>query len=239
MGNFEALLKVIKMLPTGEEVCSGFTSVFDRMQQHNQFFTSQSLLLAFEVKRLMEEETSRSLISLYELLKQRFPKCVREIIWNGKVHLINAKFGDYLYADSRKFEKNDKNRYVFTWIDSKFKGDGTSTWTFETTDGQTFYIKNKNYNNEYLFAGKDNADDARKYVFTWTPGGRNYSEAKWKVEIVDENQIIIRNIHHSDQHLYAAVYKYNDQRRYVYTYILNDEAHIKPWQSGLWNVTKA
>lgn len=241
VSSLEAILKTVRLLSTRDKIFAAHQRIAFTLKDKHGFFNSQALLLAFEIKismQVMSQETCQCRWRNYEDLKKDFPSNIRALIWHGKVHLKNLRFDEFLYAARLdQCAKDKERRRIFTWMDKSFKGDASSTWHFETEDGQIFYMKNASFG-DYLYSPADsyNADKERKHVYNWIPGGKNYPEAKWRVNIVNGDQIIIRSAHRNDQHLYASEYKDNGSRRIVYTWIPRDQSHCNPTNHGIWNV---
>lgn len=240
VSNLSAIIKVIKFLPKRSLFASGIEKLFNRLNEKEGLTNSKALLLAFEIKKALDKETSENLRATCEAMKVEFPSNVREIIWSGKVHLVNEGFGEYLYAATNDLAKDKERRSIFTWGDKSFTGNDTSTWEFETDDGETFFIRNKMFN-EYLYPSIDafNHDSQRKIVFTWIPGGKDYPDAHWRIDVVNDNQIILRSAHNKNQIMYAEAFGRDNQRRYVFTWIPYDMFNVFPDSTGIWNVLSA
>lgn len=240
VSNLSAFLKVIKYLPRKSQIADGIESVFKHLNKNEGLTNSKALVLAFEIKEAMKKETLQVLNATYTAMKMAFPLSIREIIWNRKVHLKNEHFGEYLFAAENNLARDKERRSIFTRVNKSFTGDDSSTWYFETNDGQTFFMRNKKFH-EYLYTAADDLDydSQRKNVFTWIPGGRDYPEANWWIDVANENQIVLRSAHRNGQHLFAGKTVRDNSRRYVFTWIPQDSSHISPTSLGIWNVSSA
>jgi chaperonin cofactor prefoldin len=73
---------------------------------------------------------------------------------------------------------------------------------------------------EYLYAdGFYKHDRDRRSVFTWTLRNTNSIEAKWKFETNDNGKtFFIKNVDWNE-YLYSSIQKYNNDRRYIFTWV--------------------
>lgn len=239
LSKVNAVINAMKELTNSQDKHDGLQLIFDKMVSQHGFFNSQTLHLAFEIKKALDEETSQNLVNSYVGMKNSFPKVIRVLIWGDKMKLRNRHYGEYLYAPDYKHVADSERRYIFTYTDSSWSGTIESLWKVESDDGIDFYFKN-HYYNEYLYYMINPGlfdDKKRRNVRSWRLGDKVWNGA-WKIEIIDTNKIIIRSSD-KNEYLFASNNKYNSLRRYVYTWIPQDYEQQHPTSQGFWEVEEA
>ncbi|WP_218814386.1 hypothetical protein [Rickettsiella endosymbiont of Dermanyssus gallinae] len=160
---------------------------------------------------------------LCESEKSKFPQAIKYLLDNGFCLKSVAHSNEYLYASWFKMPNNRDNR-VFTWIPGKYAGE-EAIWRIESSDnGKTCYIYNSKQH-AYLHAIKDQYDDDRWYIVDFQV---REMQGKWRIQLAAESEIILLNDYYGET-LYNS-FKYNDNRRYVFTWLKG------PIRSARWQV---
>jgi hypothetical protein len=189
------------------------------LKTRGKLYTNEAIPVAIRIKAAMEKsmEYAPRQLTKFNNLKSELPRSVQIIVWNKKVQLETKAFpGQYMYAAGDDLARDEDRRNIFVWKAGGFDSQGE--WKFSTkNDGETFLIKNTHFN-EYLYAAADDLarDTERRNVFTWRPG--SYEECDWKVEILGNDEVMLRSHNYHQEYMYAAYIEYDDERRHVFTW---------------------
>lgn len=237
--NFESLLEEVKLFPSREKVCDALRTIFSNLKRKKGLVNPQALLLAHEIKKEMQNEPLQSLTDSYTTMKLEFPTNIRAIIWNSNLYLKNVRYNECLITAETYIWRDNLRRNVSTVSDESLNRDKRSTWQFESDDGKTFLIENMKYY-EYLYSpGNDFLySKERRHVYTWVPGDTD-EMSTWKIDLVNNENIIIRNVLRDDQPLYASGTYSSEKERNVFTWMPKDQYNNAPDDDGYWKVITA
>lgn len=185
--------------------------------------SNKTFSLAIQIKETMEQlkefdgsENHSKIFEGFSRLTDLLPLSVLTLIWNSEIHLLNKyHMNEYLYPVYDNEADSDR-RKVFTWLPGG--RDVVGNWRFTTeNDGKSFFIKNVEFD-EYLYAGDDTlAEDAsRRNVFTWR--NETSDEHEWIVEIVGDDEIMLKS-KDRNEYFYGAYGSFVEgQRRKVFNW---------------------
>lgn len=155
------------------------------------------------------------------------PEADHASIPTGDVYITNHR-GEYLYAAWRT-DWLVGRRYVHTWIPGGSPHlDPQAKWHIfslgENTWGPTYGIKSCRYA-EYLYATQHNDHhNGRRYVHTWTRGGRPEDDVQGQWNIRHRKDSSNFTIASGTEYFYSAEQSDGNGRRYVFTWMRGGEA---------------
>jgi hypothetical protein len=147
------------------------------------------------------------------LLKSLLPKVMQVIISGTKTVIANEAYSNENLHSSNKFMR--QKRLIFSWIPGEFLEAQASFTFLPTNEDSTFYIKSL-WSNDYVYASASLFDAKRRNVLS---SDKNADpKFKWKVEILSDNKIRIKNAFYNEYlHAENVTLKSESDRRSVFT----------------------
>lgn len=232
---FESKLNSIANLPI-ENQPDEFRKILIILNCNGGFYHENTILFAYKLKQSMNHAgISEKAKHEFDAIKAELPYSISAIIFNQVVRLQNTQYSEFMYTPDPEFAFDGERLRVFTSHENS--ATENSQWMFETTDeGRTFYIKSTKWN-EYLYRDRNEkfynffqVDKDRKMVFTKRDRTKPYDGSKWRVELVNNDNVRIRNEEYGE-YLFVSTYKYDDERRHVFTWGPGNQI-----SNGIWEV---
>ena len=213
------ILENIKCYSRIEQLISGYLAVYDVLLETQEANHAGLFPLAEHIKATMEmkgyTEVPHERRCIFEGLKYRLPKSVRNIVFLPKICFKNIHTGEYLFAGGNHTEEK---RFVYSWLPSEKDIKDIGIWgTWITTyEHGTFDIYNVHHK-EFLYADLAGYDEERRFVFTWSGHKKKLpASSRWFL-IPDGDHVPIQN-HETHEYLYADSEKKHDvAKHHVFT----------------------
>ncbi|XP_055854086.1 uncharacterized protein LOC129917903 [Episyrphus balteatus] len=199
------------------QVISGLKAIFNRFNYAGNLNNDATLNLAAHLRMLTKREKyseiSPELRDEVVKIVEQLPICARNLFFNTRVCFWNRGRGQYLYAADTSISYDPERRSIYTWHPG---GVQPGSLFYAERMGDSFYFKNEEHFDEYLYSVGIDFNKDMRYVFTWIAGNNTDAQSAWGIEL-DGDYCYIKTTYYNE-YLFAPAMKYNQDNNYVFTW---------------------
>ncbi len=236
LGNFSHVIKYVIDIFCPKMKYIGLTTLYDAMERNGQVHTNEMMILIYWIKTASSDtNTDTKLLSNYDELKAKIPSSMRSILFSKYVRLLNVQENEYMYEADFWVAGH---RMIFTWVPGGPSSQDIFYFDAQMEGNKLYFI----IRNDFFIHGSPICQSSsyyspeRRKTVTCPNEGINNS-MKWYIEpVVGTSYFKISNW--DGTMLYSPIddYKYDQDRRYVFTWQQLDWAGSAP---GYWIVIEA
>ncbi|XP_055904180.1 uncharacterized protein LOC129939990 [Eupeodes corollae] len=198
-------------------VITGLKAIFHRFNYAGNLNNDATLNLAYNLRKLTNRENYSQISAelkdeVVQVLEQ-LPSCAKNLFFNKRVCFWNKGRGEYLYAADTSISFDESRRSIYTWHPGGVK---PGALFYVERIGDSFYFKNEEHFDEYMYSVGIDFNKDMRYVFTWIPGNNTDAQSAWGVEL-DGDYCYIKTTYYNE-YMFAPSMKYNQDNNYVFTW---------------------
>nr|WP_176453743.1 hypothetical protein [Cardinium endosymbiont of Bemisia tabaci]CDG50387.1 Hypothetical protein CHV_p022 [Cardinium endosymbiont cBtQ1 of Bemisia tabaci] len=234
--NAKKILKFIQYLNHIKFSATACSALYSRMKSNGDLDNPELIMLAYDVKKYMQDIEKVSDIKYYEnglnIIKKELPSSIRKLIWNGNNCTIQSTYWrEYLYASYSTHDTWRRN--IFTWMNKADDSWMKDQWKIMPENDAEYFTIYNTYHNGYLYADDDAFayDASRRRVFTLIVHS-NWAKHNWTI-IPKNNASSFRMYNmHQGEYLYADddAFAYDSSSRRVFTWIPKKNVKKTYWK---------